>query len=145
MPGFPVDGHKCRDHHMRLVTFLVSVLIRAIVTYSYGQPELKIACGHRSITVQNLIWTAQSMICMVIVSGQKVLHKKEPEIKFSHSLGKRDTRRAGKQLSRSRDPSDCAESAISFLQKLGVRIACAESFATFPSSFLRCSSDLASC
>ncbi len=51
--------------------------------------ELKIACGHRSITVQNLIWTAQSMICMVIVSSQKVLHKKEPEIKFSHSLGKK--------------------------------------------------------
>ncbi len=54
--------------------------------------ELKITCGHRSITVQNLIWTAQSMICMVIVSGQNMLHQKEPEIKFSHSLGKRDTR-----------------------------------------------------
>ncbi len=60
--------------------------------FLWRSSELKITCGHRSITVQNLIWTVQSMICMVIVSGQNMLHQKEPEIKFSHSLGKRDTR-----------------------------------------------------
>ncbi len=75
-----------------------SVLVCLVLVHGNGVSELKIACGHRSIAVQNLIWTVQSMICMVIVSGQKVLHQKEPEIKFSHSLGKKcDTRRAKKQ------------------------------------------------
>ncbi len=80
-----------RDYNVNLV--LVYPVNECMWECCVLHAELKITCGHRSITVQNLIWTEQSMICMVIVSGQKVLHQKEPEIKFSHSLEKRNTRR----------------------------------------------------
>ncbi len=50
--------------------------------------ELKIACAHRSITVQNLIWTAQSMICMVIVSGPKGVASKRTRNKVFSLAGK---------------------------------------------------------